>query len=365
MTEREQSSLNFSIEESVWLKKGQEVDELFTVALNPDVTIEESGDQVLIKGNLYLTGEYRPSATLNQDKSDGSNDQLTYRSFSQLSDSSEESVQLEHRFPVDVTIPKNRVPQMEDLYVTVDNFDYELPSPSCLEVSASVSISGIYESQSNDTTNDYTENYNSEDDTEFSEVPTNPFPILEFESRRKPEQATEDNPIEEKRVENREPSVEFASRSDEARYEQPKAYSSHFMRDAQPQFTNNFEEEETDFEMNNDEQYNYYEYEEDRADEHGENEYVEHAEVEYTDEDEPTSQKAPREENALYLTKMLTRDDEALTKLKMCITQAGDSLETIAGKYDVPTSQLVRVNRLDSEEIEEGQILYIPVSATR
>ncbi|WP_257346352.1 stage VI sporulation protein D [Pseudalkalibacillus decolorationis] len=369
MTEREQSSLNFSIEESVWLKKGQEVDELFSVTLNPDVSVEERGDQVCITGNLYLTGEFRAVASLNEDQSDGPDNQLTYRSFSELSNETEDA-QLEHLFPVDITIPKDRVPNMDDLYVTVDNFDYELPTPTCIEVSASVSISGIYESQPSEASpvDDY-QNMQ-EDDSSFSEEVNNPFPILEFESRRGPDFFADNNENEEPKVENRQPSVEFVSRSEPSySYDSSKKYS---RNDSEEQSVNEFYEqeheeaeyngEEYNYEMNNEEEYDYYDYDEDRESDV----YEEQEEQEAIDlVEEDSSHKPPREENALYLTKMLTREEEALTKLKMCIIQEGDSLDKIAGKYDVATSQLMRMNRLESEEIEEGQILYIPVSASR
>lgn len=68
-----------------------------------------------------------------------------------------------------------------------------------------------------------------------------------------------------------------------------------------------------------------------------------------------------REENALYLTKMLSKGEERFSKWKMCIIQENESLDTIADRYEISTSQLVRMNRLQGEQVEEGQILYIPV----
>ena len=53
-----QSYLRFSLEESVWFQKGQEVDELISISLDPDITIQESDQYITIKGSLELTGEY-------------------------------------------------------------------------------------------------------------------------------------------------------------------------------------------------------------------------------------------------------------------------------------------------------------------
>jgi stage VI sporulation protein D len=46
----------------------------------------------------------------------------------------------------------------------------------------------------------------------------------------------------------------------------------------------------------------------------------------------------------------------------MCIVQEGDSLEQIAGRYDLPIHQLVQANNLeDEQDVTEGQVLTIPV----
>ncbi|MGP4080580.1 stage VI sporulation protein D [Pseudalkalibacillus sp. R45] len=366
MTERNQSKLQFSIEESVWLNKGQEVEELYSVALDPDVTIEEVDDQICIKGFLCLTGEYRCADQDDEEPSTEDSNFLGYRSFSQLNEVSDDVVKLDHRFPVDITLPKNRVHDKDELYVTVDNFDYDMPTPSCIEVSAAVSVTGVYENQGYAAENfeDQESVYENEvyetreeedDDDELYEGGSNPFPILEFESRRSPQSEEDENVETEYQAVRREPQVEFMSRAEE-----------HYDRSASYEYESDMEDSDTSsFEIEYEEEETYrpeqYEYEEDDDEYY----YEEESEEVYEEQavEETSSSRPPREENALYLTKMLTRDDEELTKMKMCIIQAGDSLDSIAGRYDVPPSQLMRVNRLESEEIEEGQILYIPVSA--
>src|SRR5699024_1678084 len=80
-------------------------------------------------------------------------------------------------------------------------------------------------------------------------------------------------------------------------------------------------------------------------------------ELEETDE----LDEAEEGENALYLTKMLTKGEEEFSKLKMCIVQEGETLEVISKRYEIQVSHLIRVNRLTEEQVEEGQILYIPI----
>jgi len=44
-----QSCLRFSLEESVWFQRGQEVAELISISLDPDITIQENDQYVTIK----------------------------------------------------------------------------------------------------------------------------------------------------------------------------------------------------------------------------------------------------------------------------------------------------------------------------
>ncbi|WKB36823.1 LysM peptidoglycan-binding domain-containing protein [Terrilactibacillus sp. S3-3] len=77
-------------------------------------------------------------------------------------------------------------------------------------------------------------------------------------------------------------------------------------------------------------------------------------------EEEP---KSKREENALYLTKVLAgSEEEQFSKMRICIVQTGDSLQAISERYKVSISSLLRRNQLESERVDEGQVLYIPKS---
>jgi len=59
---------------------------------------------------------------------------------------------------------------------------------------------------------------------------------------------------------------------------------------------------------------------------------------------------------------MLTNSEDQFTKIKVYIVQNGDSLEKLSHRYEVPVTTILRRNRLESDEISEGQVLYIPVS---
>jgi stage VI sporulation protein D len=60
------------------------------------------------------------------------------------------------------------------------------------------------------------------------------------------------------------------------------------------------------------------------------------------------------------LTSFVRRKEERSSQLKMCIIQRDETLEQISQRYALPVSKIVEVNRLATEQLVAGQILYIP-----
>lgn len=148
MSHGNQSYLRFSLEESVWFQKGQEVEDLISISLDPNITIQESDQYITIKGALELTGEYsREEYFIDEEEN------LDYFSKNpktvQMVELREEEglYAFTHQFPVEVTIPKNRIQNLDDIDVTVETFDYAFPEKSCLRLSADLMILGLYGEQ--------------------------------------------------------------------------------------------------------------------------------------------------------------------------------------------------------------------------
>ncbi|RXY98273.1 LysM peptidoglycan-binding domain-containing protein [Fictibacillus sp. S7] len=470
------SKLRFSIEESVWLKKGQEVAEVLSMAMEPEIQVTEENGQVCVKGALKLHGEYRPcvldeGGSLNLET--GSlREQVSYRSLTQLKMNDEGIAELDHRFPVDITIPSSRVPRLEEVFVLVDAFDYELPNPTCLELTASVSISGIldsnegereeeeyseqpleeaFESFTSNNEEEAFESFTSNDQEEAFESFTSNDQEEAFESftSNDEEEAVEafEIPVFEARYENQQPEAqeEEKPRDGEEEIFAPFSFESkkHFVMPVPDQAEeDDFSEPAIYYNRQNDE---YSPLEEEPAlnteEEQGEEEEEEtafpalksisyytpsyippvppvpafqqeeidpvedsfaetdshdHAQMEehrpdtyspfayaqtedvvtgeaaeqvYEEEPEPEEVEhttpSRKEENALYLTKMLSGNEEKFSKVKMYIIQRGESLDSICERYDVSIHSLLRVNRINQEEVNEGQIIYIPVSHSR
>ncbi|WP_158640016.1 stage VI sporulation protein D [Halalkalibacter nanhaiisediminis] len=458
MTQEHPSKLSFSIEESVWLNKGQEVEEVLGMSLEPEIVIEERDQHVYIKGGLNLIGDYQPvdqAEVINTD-SHSLEELVSFRSPGEIEISENGIGKIKHFFPIDVTIPISRIQNLDDVYVQVDSFDYDLPEKSCIQLTADISISGMT-SQQEDTT---VKRSSKEDDVPTLEpVPTafafeakkqpvledppyvneyarvkKPDSLLAYDPKKEPnfsqshreiikEQDTYDtnNELDQqvkdfekerqlKKEINRSLAFqkEIANESllkkevtvDEVNADQfvkedinnnltplkAQTNESALTKEAQVeevtavrQTTEHtapvikvkespvLEEARQEEQMEEREEVDVPQ----RTEETKvtlvplkENTAISLSEEQQKQEEEPEEKKRPtyREENALYLTKMLSKGEERFTKWKMCIIQQHESLETIASRYDVTTNQLVRINRLQKEQVEEGQILYIPVS---
>ncbi|MFJ8255882.1 stage VI sporulation protein D, partial [Peribacillus asahii] len=140
MTEENQSYLRFSLEESVWFQKGQEVAELYSISLDPNVTIQEDEHYVYMRGTLDLSGEYKDSG----EQVDGDAHTFLPRSVQTVERHPNGISEFIHRFPVDITIPSTRITSLDDIEVTIQTFDYTLPERNCLKLQADLIISGIY-----------------------------------------------------------------------------------------------------------------------------------------------------------------------------------------------------------------------------
>ncbi|MGC5326581.1 LysM peptidoglycan-binding domain-containing protein [Brevibacillus sp. SYSU BS000544] len=56
-----------------------------------------------------------------------------------------------------------------------------------------------------------------------------------------------------------------------------------------------------------------------------------------------------------------SRDSEQkFSRLKLCIIQRDETIQTIAERYSLPVSRIVEVNHLSTDRVVEGQVLYIP-----
>ncbi|MGG5254876.1 stage VI sporulation protein D [Neobacillus sp. SM06] len=370
MSQENQSCLRFSLEESLWFRKGQEVEELISISLDPDITIQENDQYVTIRGSLELTGEYKSFHD-----GEGMEEEAEFaQKYVQRVDEGDEGVyEFAHRFPVDITIPNNRIQSIYDIDVMVETFDYSLPERSCLKLSAELTISGLYGARQ-------------DQGDEVEAVFANASRLAEDSvSEKAAEETAEASSVEEQErplfvVEARKPLEDESSRETvsyptfsyqpqgkpvvQPAFTQFSDFSQPDRGEEKPKIEVVAEEVKDEVEVNEAEETEEIEIEEKETDE-------ESSSSSSSDEG-PVSKltdaikKKVTKKKSMSLTEFFARKedrDEQQAKLKICIVQKGETLDQIAERYDVTFQNLLRVNRLEvNQDVYEGQVLYIPTA---
>jgi len=321
-------SLRFSLKESVWFQKGQEVEELLSISLDPDVEIEELDHEVIVRGQLDLTGEY----VARQDDSAYSLRELSPAKAIDYVETRADGVnELVHSFPLEISIPRNRVKVIEELYVSIEEFDYELKENGCLQLLADISITGLCDEERTEDEEEETA-YAELEDVSAEEDENRPAPHEEVPAYKESD-GWEDYAFEPFQLEERkEQEMEEMEEEEVAEYEVVQ-------REEEQETTPQFELfGRKDFKK-------------------------EKAKKQEEQEEEAYSQ---RDENALYLTKLFTKEpEEEFTKLRMYFVQEGDTIESVADRYETSVQNLYRVNQTEDIYLTAGQIIYIPVSRAK
>ena len=109
--------LRFDIYERVHLSEGvPAIEELEEIELYPRIQVIGQDDHATLRGICYLqerTGE------------------------------SEDSEELKHFIPVEITVPLNRVRSIDDISIEIENFDVDLLSSRSLNITGVLSLRGI------------------------------------------------------------------------------------------------------------------------------------------------------------------------------------------------------------------------------
>lgn len=115
------SGLRFDIYERVQLPENTAgVKEINAIELAPDIRVVARGEQAVLKGHLTLSGTYT-----SEDETRGEEERLT------------------HLIPVEITLPLSRVANVDDIRVEIENFDVDVLSSRSLNVTGVLSLGGI------------------------------------------------------------------------------------------------------------------------------------------------------------------------------------------------------------------------------
>jgi|GEM_PF-4157809 len=407
MSKEQYSPIRFKLEESIWLDHHAQGAEIMSLELEPEIEVMEDEKYITITGHLVLRGRFEVSdedgeGSLDLESSSLA-DQLHFQPLrveQKEVHESEHRGKIEKRFPVDVTVPANKVEDIEDVYVKIDQFDYRITDGHLLQIESDIEITGIlseakkvekvdFEAEveeqsgpniapspllpsfdvaaSKDENAEYDPPRASEDLAQKEETHT-----VEAEADRQESEA--DTTVEEKRE-------EVVAEVQEENQQEENEQVERFEEVTQEVESREESQEEESREEENQE-------EESREEENQEEDKVvplfsqeiktnfqslpsmdEVASAEELSDDPEAAEEAraaAQKSVTTFLSQLMsTREDEEeeqFTRLKMCIIQRNESLESISERYEIPVRDIMRVNQLESEQITEGQILYIPKS---
>src|SRR5690625_2391105 len=75
----------------------------------------------------------------------------SYRYVESVTDTLEGGATFSHQFPVEISIPSYRVQDFNEITVSIESFDYEIPGENQLKLNAAIDIHGINMENANET----------------------------------------------------------------------------------------------------------------------------------------------------------------------------------------------------------------------
>ncbi|MBP1968809.1 stage VI sporulation protein D [Virgibacillus natechei] len=331
----DQSVFSFELNESLYFEKGQEVAEMRGISLDPEISIQSFNEYISIRGVIELNGEYQKVVDSEEDNdfSDLDNFQ-SHRYVESVIDTEDDSARFSHRFPVEISVPSYRVTDLNDVTVSIESFDYEIPDKSQLKLYSTIEIDGI-NSQATEVR---------EEEEEQEEV-TEPideafqFEIKEKKEIESPSAIEPEHPehVPELSIEEQEPmeSERWKSKKSQTLKEFFDTISSQEEESSSIDMSENPNPPPSVFESESSSEF-YYE--------------------------ESTESRSEKLENVSYLSDMFRgTEEEQYTQMRLCIVQSQDTIETIAERYDITALQLMKQNQIDDNyAVVEGEMLYIP-----
>lgn len=366
----EQNAFTFELNESLYFEKGQEVAEMLNISLDPEIAIESFADYISIRGVVELEGEYEKFISEDGETTDieDAEDSPAYRYIERIEDSVEGRALFSHRFPVEISIPSYRVTDINDISVSIDYFDYEIPSENQLKLTSMIKIAGIRD-QTSDQTKDSTEKKELEGESLEPDLLDERFEFDIKKENEKQEEELEEKPeliaesvlreeqaehIETEEIVETEEPLTDEEKDRWKKYKETKTFEEFFKKpeEAQSEDAEIVENEHETPEM---------------MEEYTEEETLEEMSEEAETMGEETNEQEMIGEDINYLSDMFRtdEDEQEFTQVRFCIVQEKDTIETIAERYKIPQSKIMKLNMLEDDDLEEGQLLSIPRKAEK
>lgn len=399
MSETGKDRLTFDIQETVFIDKDKAgMEALKEVELVPEIEVMEEDSAVTIAGCLHLNGQYEAYQEASEadepDEESTLSESMHFRPFE-----AEESafsawhrpLDLHYRIPVNISIPRDRIENLDDIFAVVDSFDYDIQTPRQLSVKAHLILSGIAADSNANVENT---KFGNDELLEFVHAAGDEYPrpdSSEADRKRSDEKQddVEEGKAEDERLQHEEGPMSVESKEgDDSEDEENEKSESVGQADEEVTPLSDGEENEPEEENVDDEddepsvkvsisrKEEYPDEDEtlslqqpmaDGVKEHSEDgedtdgtEFERAAEVGTEEDDIHDETTHDTSENATYLTHLMEREEESFTRLKMCIVQKDESIDEIADRYEVDVEALLSTNKMENGNLDPGQIIWIP-----
>ncbi|WP_067727268.1 stage VI sporulation protein D [Oceanobacillus damuensis] len=347
-------AFTFELEESLFFEKGQEVAEMRAIALEPEISIQSYDEYISIKGIIELRGEYERSPSAESEDEVLDFDDFQAKRYVEKVIEEDGTVVFSHSFPVEISVPPYRVADLNDVTVNIESFDYELPESGKLKLYASIEIHGINSEEEKPRTE--------KEEQVLDEFADDEEDTFEFEIRKQKEEFAEDRE-ESKEAETENPPEVIEQENQDIQAEETEGEA---MEKEDPdrwkvksqtlaEFFNKLPEEQED-KAEDMEELVAQESEVNSTDDNSTSDGEQSVEV------HPSGYEEQTMEDATYLSDIFrSTEEESFTKMRLCIVQDQDTIESIAQRFSISPLQLIKHNDLDTDfEVYEGQLLYIP-----
>ncbi|WP_202080240.1 LysM peptidoglycan-binding domain-containing protein [Caldalkalibacillus salinus] len=454
MAAEQHSPIRFQLNESIWLDHQARHIEVTSLSLEPDVEVEGDSGLVTIRGSLVLTGKFNAKDEEDGFELDSSSlaDQLH---FQPLRVDQKEIYEKDYRnkiekyFPVDVTVPQEKVEDLNRVYVHVEQFDYHIVDSHRLDIEADIAILGIEMEKEKDVVLEKKDGEfradshypafdvaATKDESSENEHENTP-PPLQFSQQKAEEPAGEGQeartgssdhqdhqsmsdaqsdegqeirgasevdkevppePFYRHSPNSNDPETEYEScaqdRAEQSQTEQDQTGPETVEATQTPERQSVHQEGATaDTVDQGDDDIDEAQESLDSRDDQDEHEGLNESEqldasivdreadtdgkviplfdgrvkTNFHATDSPDADTFETDQTESTTTDFLAQlmsgreeEGQAYTRLTMCITQKNESLEDIAERYELRVTDIMRVNRMSTQELREGQLLYIP-----
>ncbi|WP_411953559.1 LysM peptidoglycan-binding domain-containing protein [Alkalibacillus sp. S2W] len=316
----------FDVQEHIMFRQDEEIEDLYSIAIDPDVNVIHQQSTMQIRGVLIVHGDYLAREVEQEETIMVDEDQQSVQQVRALDNG---FMEFQYPIPVDISIPYERVNSNEDVDVIVDYFDYEIPEPKTLKVYTTIRLEGT---QVIEASRQEQEIPNEQESTDFE---LKQFPVIEEDDDQT---HNESETVSEKQDDEQESGrdiwhkkqttslKEFVNQP-KHKTDEPKEYD----KKADPKGESKSAIEDVDGD-----------YDEDKSN------YEDHS--------------SPVKKGLDYLSKFFREDDERQqVKMTVRFVQADETLASIAASYDMSIHQLERLNNIESSfELKEGDVLLVP-----